>query len=322
MTAASSFEAPTSPGLPSGAPGDGIGTGGPAQTPPARVRRGEAARRLARRPTSVIAWTFLVLIILLSILAPLLAPDAPNAQDFNKTLLAPGAAGHLAGTDNLGRDQLSRLMYGGRPIIITAICSVILATTVGTLLGLLAGYRRGWVDTVIARGVDVLLSIPPILLAIMIVVALGSGVQNVILAIGISQIPVFTRLSRALTMREGDREYVLAVRAAGFTSPRIVFREILPNVLGPIIVQATSTIAVATGTTAALSYLGLGVQPPTADWGLMVKEAQEFLFEAPDLAIVPGTLITLFVLACNFVGDDLRDVLDPGNALGAKAARA
>ena len=278
-------------------------------------------RQLTRRPSSILAWGFLVFVVVVSAAAPVLAPTDPAAQDFAATLLPPGAPGHVAGTDNLGRDQLSRLLWGGRPIIVTAICSVVLSTVVGTLLGIWAGYRRGWLDVVVARGMDILLSFPLILLAIMIVAALGPGVQNVVLAIAISQLPVFARLARALALRESDREYVLAVRAAGFGSSRIVYREILPNLVGPVIVQATSTVAVATGLTAALSYLGLGVQPPTPDWGLMVKEAQEFLFDAPDLAIVPGVLITLFVLACNFVGDDLRDVLDPGNALTGKAAR-
>lgn len=290
-------------------------------SPASTVRAREGLRKLLRRPSSVVAWAFLLLVVLLSVAAPLLAPAVPTAQDFNTTLLAPGAPGHLAGTDNLGRDQLSRLLYGGRPILLTAVCSVVLSTVAGTLLGLWAGYRRGWLDAVVARTMDVLLSFPLILLAIMILAALGSGVQNVVLAIAISQLPVFARLARALTLREADREYVLAVRAAGFGPGRILFREILPNLIGPIIVQATSTVAVATGLTAALSYLGLGVQPPTPDWGLMVKEAQEFLFEAPDLAIVPGALITLFVLACNFAGDDLRDALDPGNPISGKAAR-
>lgn len=287
-----------------------------------RVRGGEALRLLLHRPSSVVSWSFLVLLVAVTVAAPLLAPADPVAQDFNATLLAPGAPGHLAGTDNLGRDQLSRLLYGGRPILLTAVASVVVSTVVGTLLGMWAGFRRGWLDVVVARSMDILLSFPLILLAIMIVAALGSGVQNVILAISISQLPVFARLARALTMREADREYVLAVRAAGFRPARILFREILPNLVGPVIVQATSTVAVATGLTAALSYLGLGVRPPTPDWGLMVKEAQEFLFDAPDLAVVPGALITLFVLACNFVGDDLRDVLDPGNSLTGKAARA
>jgi ABC-type dipeptide/oligopeptide/nickel transport system permease subunit len=289
--------------------------------PVTQVAGRSALRQLLRRPSSVIAWGFLLLVVVLSLAAPVLTPYEPTTQDFAATLLPPGAPGHLAGSDNLGRDQLTRLLYGGRPIMATAVCSVVVSTLVGTLLGMWAGFRRGWLDVVVARGMDVLLSFPLILLAIMIVAALGSGVQNVILAISISQLPVFARLARALTLRESQREYVLAVRAAGFGAPRILFREILPNLVGPVIVQATSTVAVATGLTAALSYLGLGVQPPSPDWGLMVKEAQEFLFDAPDLAIVPGALITLFVLACNFVGDDVRDVLDPGNALTGKAAR-
>ncbi len=312
---------PAHPVSPSGDPAaDEVGTGHPVLPPPARVRPGPL-RRALRRPATLVAWVVLALVVLVSLLAPLVAPFDPTLQDPTATLLTPGSPDHPLGTDNFGRDQFSRILYGGGPLIVTAIASVIIAALVGSLIGLVAGYRGGWVDTVAMRTMDVLLSFPLILLAIMVVAALGTGLINLIIAVAISQVPVFARLVRALTMRESGREYVLAARSGGFRPARILFGEIAPNLLGPLVVQATSTVAVATGYAAAMSYLGLGIQPPTADWGLMVKEGQQYLFQAPDLVIVPGLLITAFVTACNFAGDDLRDRLDPGGALTGKEAR-
>jgi ABC-type dipeptide/oligopeptide/nickel transport system permease subunit len=265
---------------------------------------------LLRRPVSVAAWGLVAAMLLMAILAPLVAPDDPT-QRTGEALLAPGSAGHLMGTDSFGRDQLSRLIWGARPLIATSLAAVIIALAVGFVIGLVAGFAGGWRDSVLMRAMDAVLSFPLILLAIMIVAALGPGATNLVIAIAVSQVPVFARLVRALTVREATKEYVLAGRAAGFSATRLAASEIAPNVVGPVIVQATSVIAVAAGYAAALSYLGLGIQPPSADWGYMVKEGQEFLFNAWDLAIVPGLLITAFVTACNFVGDDLRDLLDP-----------
>ena len=312
---------PTHPVDPTGDPAaDEVGTGHPVLPPPTGAKR-RGRRGGLRRPTTLLAWALLALVVLTAVLAPLVAPYDPAQQDPTVTLLTPGSPGHLLGTDNFGRDQFTRLLYGGGPLIITAISSVLLAALIGSLIGLVAGYRGGWVDTVAMRTMDVLLSFPLILLAIMVVAALGTGLINLIIAVAISQVPVFARLVRALTMRESGREYVLAARSGGFRPARILFGEIAPNLLGPLVVQATSTVAVATGYAAAMSYLGLGIQPPTADWGLMVKEGQQYLFQAPDLVIVPGLLITAFVTACNFAGDDLRDRLDPGGALTGKEAR-
>ena len=309
---------------PRGAPVRGDRPAGPdvdgdRPAPPAgRTRRVPA---VLRRPIALVAWTVLALVVVVSVLAPVLAPLDPGLQDPTATLLTPGSPGHLLGTDNFGRVQFSRVLHGGRPLLVTAVASVVLATAVGALIGLVSGYRGGWVDTVAMRLMDVLLSFPLILLAIMVVAALGTGLGNLVLAVAVSQVPVFARLVRALTLREAGREYVLAARAAGFRPARILFGEVAPNLLGPLVVQATSTVAVATGYAAAMSYLGLGIQPPTADWGLMAKEAQQYLFQAPDLVIVPGLLVTAFVTACNFAGDDLRDRLDPGGALTGKEAR-
>lgn len=278
----------------------------------------QATRRFGRgglllRPVSIAAWGLIAVFLLIALLAPLISLDDPTART-RETLLAPGSAGHLLGTDGFGRDQLSRLIWGARPLIATSLASVAIAVAIGFPIGIIAGYARGWVDALLMRTMDAVLSFPLILLAIMIVAALGPGAKNLVIAIAVSQVPVFARLVRALTVREATKEYVLAGRAGGFSVTRLVVHEIAPNVVGPVVVQATSVIAVAAGYAAALSYLGLGIQPPTADWGYMVKEGQEFLFSAWDLAIIPGLLITAFVTACNFAGDDLRDLLDPESA--------
>jgi peptide/nickel transport system permease protein len=271
----------------------------------ALFRRGGALRK----PVSIISWGFVALILLVAILAPLLAPADPNVQSRTDELLAIGTPGHLLGTDALGRDQLSRLIYGARPLVLVSLLSVVLAAAIGTLIGLIAGYFRGLTETVLMRLMDALLSFPLILLAIMIVSALGASAGNLILAIAIAQVPIFARIVTALTARESAREYILAARSAGFSTRRILGRELLPNVSGAIFVQGTSLVAVAGGYAGALSYLGLGIRPPTADWGYMVRENQEFLSIAPDLSILPGLLLTLFLTAVNFIGDDLDALL-------------
>lgn len=270
---------------------------------------------MLRRPVSMASWTFVALFVLIAVLAPVLAPYDPTARGTGATLLAPFSEGHLLGTDEFGRDQLSRLLWGARPLIVTSLAAVALATVLGFAIGIVSGYVGGFVDTLLMRAMDAVLSFPLILLAIMVVAALGPGLRNLVLAIGISQVPVFARLVRAMVAGETSKEYTLAARATGFGMPRILLSEIAPNVVGPLIVQATSVVAVAAGYAAALSYLGLGIQPPTADWGYMAREGQEFLFIAPDLSLIPGLLITAFVTAVNFVGDDLRDLLDPDRLL-------
>jgi peptide/nickel transport system permease protein len=274
-------------------------------------RRGGALRR----PVSIASWGIVSLFILMAIAAPLIAPYDPIARGVGQPLLLPFSEGHLLGTDSFGRDQFSRLVWGARPLITVSLSAVALAAVVGFAIGLVAGYVGGLVDIVLLRAMDALLSFPLILLAIMIVAGLGASLRNMILAIAIAQVPIFARLVRALTLRERSREYVLAARASGFSPGRIMAREVAPNVVGPVIVQAAILVAVAAGYAAALSYLGLGITPPTPDWGYMVKEGQEFLFDAPDLALVPGLLITAFATACSFIGDDLRDILDPDRTL-------
>jgi len=273
---------------------------------------GRAWRHLARRPGVALAWAIVGGTVLAAALAPWLAPYSPIDKASDQQLAPLLTPGHLLGTDQFGRDVLSRMLHGARPLITIALSAVAGALALGFAIGLPAGYFGRWVDLGLMRGVDLILSFPLILLAIVIVAALGPSLTNVIVAIVISQVPVFARLVRALAAGEAAKDYVLAARAAGFRPLRIMLVEIAPNVLGPVIVQTTSVIAVAALYSAALSYLGLGIQPPAPDWGYMVKEAQELMFLAPHLALIPGVAIAVFVTAWNFIGDDLRDVFGGG----------
>jgi peptide/nickel transport system permease protein len=201
-------------------------------------------------------------------------------------------------------------------VLVVSTASVVLATVIGTAIGLLAGFRGGMTNGLLMRSMDALLAFPLILLGIMIVAVLGSGQLNLVLAVTIALVPVVARLVQALALRERDLQYIDAARSVGFGSVRIMAREMLPNLIGPVVVQATSLFAVAAGFATALSYLGLGIVAPTADWGLMVREGQEFIGIGVDLALIPGLCITLLLVAVSFVGDFLRDVLDPDQRLG------
>jgi peptide/nickel transport system permease protein len=289
----------------------------PAVAVPASRRR---TRRRRGQPWALrLSVGFIALVVLLAILAPVLSTLSPT-QRSGEQLLAPGSAGHLLGTDALGRDQLTRLLYGARPLLLTSTMAVLAATVIGTALGMLAGYARGFVEGAILRLLDVLLSFPLFLFGIIVVAALGSGTVNLAAAVAIALLPVIARLAHGLTLREASREYVLAARSTGARPGRILLREILPNIAGPIVVQATSLFALAAGFATALSYLGLGVIPPTPDWGLMVRDGQDFISTAPDLAVIPGAAITLLLVAITLVGDGLRDRMDPGHRLRAITA--
>jgi peptide/nickel transport system permease protein len=258
----------------------------------------------------VLSGLFLLLIVLLSLAAPVLTPHDPVTIDIPQRLQPPSLA-HPFGTDEFGRDLLTRVLYGGRPVLLTATLSVLAAMAIGTAMGILAGYLGGIVDNVLMRLVDVMLSFPAVLLAILIVAALGTGIANAIIAISFSLIPTFGRVARALTMSLAVDQFVLAARATGARDSRVIARHILPNMLPPIIVQATAMLAIAIAFAAALSFLGLGVEPPTPDWGLMVSEGQRLIYDAFWVPFFPGLAITLTVLAINFLGDGLRDRLDP-----------
>jgi ABC-type dipeptide/oligopeptide/nickel transport system permease subunit len=274
--------------------------------------RGRWSRRaVLRRPLSWFAWVTLALYVLVLVIGPVVVAADPLAQNA-APLLSFGSPGHLLGTDDLGRDELARLLAGGRPLLIVSVASALGAGVIGTGLGMLAGYRGGAVGAAVMWTMDVLLAFPIVLVAILMVAVLGGGTGNAIVAIGLSQMPYFARLTRNLTVAERDRDYVRSARALGYPGVVIGAKEILPNLSGQLLVQATSTLAVTAGLSSALSYLGLGQDAATPDWGYMVKAGQEFIFSYPLLCLVPGLLITGFAVACNLVGDDLRDAMAGG----------
>ncbi|WP_432564233.1 ABC transporter permease [Kineococcus sp. SYSU DK003] len=284
--------------------------------PPAR-RTGPAARwrhrRLARSPLGLLAWGVLALFVLVLVAGPWVVPVDPLAQD-SEALLPWGSAGHLLGTDELGRDVLSRVLTGGRPLLVVSIGSAVAAAALGTVLGLLAGYCGGVVDSLVMRVVDVLLAFPLVLVAILMVAVLGGGTTNTLIAITVSQVPFCARLVRNLTLAQVNLDYVRSARALGTAGPVIAVREVLPNLVGPLLVNTTSSLAVTAGLSSALSYLGLGQDASSPDWGYMVRSGQELIFSNPSLALLPGLLITVFAVAANLAGDDLRDAVDTGGA--------
>jgi len=269
-------------------------------------------RRFRRHKLAVLGMSMLVVLSLAAIFAPLLVQHPPNAVDLSAYRMAP-SSDHWLGTDSAGRDVYSRLLYAGRVSLSVGIVAVGIYVAIGTVLGGLAGYFGGWVDGVIMRLADMVLSFPAIIVIITIVSIVGPSIFNVMMVIGLMGWPPIARLVRGefLTLRE--REFVLASVATGATSARIIFRHVFPNALTPVIVNATFGMASAILLEAGLSFLGLGVQPPTASWGNMLNAAQSItiLEQMPWLWIPPGLMIVLAVLSINFVGDGLRDALDP-----------
>lgn len=280
----------------------------------ARADRGywaEAWRRLRRHRLAMGGLVIIAGIILLAVFAPLVSPVDPLAIDYSHPAAPPGASGHLLGTDVVGRDILSRLIFGTRISLQVGIVAVGIAATIGTTVGLIAGYRGGLVDNVLMRAVDVFLAFPVIVLAIAIIAVLGPSLVNVIVALGLVAWTTYARVVRGavLVLREAD--FVQAARAMGTSDARIIVRHILPNTLAPVIVLATVGMAAAIIAEAALSFLGLGVQPPTPSWGTMLNEGRGFLRTAPHISTFPGLAIMVTVLGFNFLGDGLRDALDP-----------
>ncbi|MEM7735387.1 MAG: ABC transporter permease [Deinococcota bacterium] len=249
-------------------------------------------------------------IVICTLAAPLLTPYDPSEMVLVNRFQPPSLA-HPFGTDDFGRDVLSRVLYGGRTILLTGFSSVIISLTVGGSIGLVAAYWGSLTDDILMRVMDIVLSFPSVLLAILIVAALGPGLSNALIAITASMIPVFARLTRSIVVSLVQEEYVLAARALGAPTNRILAAHILPNMLPPMIVQASAMLAVAIGTSTALNFLGLGVEPPIPDWGLMVSDGQRLIFDAPHVPFFPGIVITITVLSVNFIGDGLRDHLDP-----------
>lgn len=250
--------------------------------------------------------------VLLSIFASILAPHDPTELFQGMLRITPFSnANFMLGTDDLGRDQLSRLIYGSQVSLRIGLSVVFISLLSGTFLGLMAGYFEGIVDSIISKFIELIMSLPSILLAIIVVAILGPGINNAIMAVSVVAIPSFTRIIRAKVLEEKSKEYVSAARSFGASHFRIIFREILPNCLGPLIVQASLGVSDGILNTAALGFLGLGATPPTPEWGAMLSDARHFIESSPHLVFAPGLCILLLVLGFNILGDGLRDFLDP-----------
>jgi ABC-type dipeptide/oligopeptide/nickel transport system permease subunit len=267
-------------------------------------------RRLLRHRLAAAGGVIVLGLILVAILAPVLAPHDPIAQNLRETY-RPSSGGHWLGTDEFGRDILSRVIYGARVSLLVGVVSVGIGLTVGTVAGLVAGYLGGRLDNAVMSVMDVLLAVPGVLLAIAIVAVLGPGIGNVMVAVGISSVPVFARLARGSVLVVRETEYVEAVHALGGSAGRVLFQHILPNIAAPLLVMASLHMASAILTAAGLSYLGLGAQPPMPEWGAMLSRGREYLRTAPHIATYPGLAIFISVMGFNFLGDGLRDALDP-----------
>jgi dipeptide transport system permease protein len=270
----------------------------------------------SRNKGAVIGLAFFLVILFVAVFAPFVAPHSPSGQNRELLLLPPvfqdgGMWGHILGTDAVGRDILSRLIYGARFSLFIGLVVVTLSVVSGVLIGLIAGYFRGKVDTFIMRIMDIILAFPSLLLALVLVAVLGPGLLNAMIAISLVNQPHFVRLTRAAVMTERTKDYVVGSQVAGAGTLRLMFLTILPNCLAPLIVQATLAFSAAILDAAALGFLGMGAQPPTPEWGTMLAEAREFIQRAWWVVTFPGLAILITVLAINLMGDGLRDALDP-----------
>jgi ABC-type dipeptide/oligopeptide/nickel transport system permease subunit len=277
---------------------------------PARRRPFGWLRAARRDPLTAFGGAFFALMIVAAAFAPLITPYDPTKISVMDRFQAPSIA-HPFGTDDFGRDVLARVLYGGRTIMITGFASVFGALIIGGGMGVIAGFAGGRVDTTLMRLTDIMLSFPAVLLAILIVASLGAGLVNTVIAIIFSLIPNFARLSRARVLQIMEEQYITASQSLGASGVHLIARHVVPNLVPQLIIQTTGMLAVAFSLSSALSFLGLGVDPSTPDWGLMVSEGQRLIFDAPHVGFFPGLAITLTILSVNFLGDGLRDRLDP-----------
>ena len=272
---------------------------------------------LKQDKTALSGFIIILGIVALAILAPIISPYGYSEQHILDSFQGPNAS-YLLGTDEFGRDLLTRIIWGTRPALMVGVLSVMVSIGIGVPIGVMAGYKMGWLDRVVSWWVDVALSFPSILLGLMIVILLGPGLVNVALAIGISHVSQYVRLARGPTMAIRNLDFVMASKALGATDLRIAFGHILPNIMGPIIIMGTLSIAGAIRMEASLSFLGFGVTPPTPSWGNLIREGVDNILQSPWLALFPGLVLTFSVLAFNMVGDSLRDMFDPRVMLGKK----
>ncbi len=288
-----------------------LGAVAPAPEPePERPAGNRALRKLRRSPAALFGGLLVTFFVVVAVLAPVLPIPGPAETDWGAVRKAPSMA-HWFGTDEIGRDVLSRMIWGAQASLLAGVVSVVIAVLLGVPLGVLAGYARGWTDAVISRFTEALLATPFLILAIALAAFLGPSLTNAMIAIGLSAMPIFIRLARAQTMSVLTEDYVESAHAVGVGHLALVWRYVLPNIFPPILVQATLTIATAIIAEASLSFLGLGQQPPAPSWGSMLNIAKNFLEQAPWMALWPGMAIFLVVLGFNLLGDGLRDALDP-----------
>jgi peptide/nickel transport system permease protein len=267
-------------------------------------------RRLKRNKLAVAGLIVLILLIVIAIAAPLLAPYSYSLQD-SKASYADASPEHLLGTDKLGRDLLSRLIIGARASLEMGAIAVAIAASIGITIGAVAGYFGGWTDNISMRVLDIYQSIPMLLLCITLAAILGPSLQNAIIALGVCSVPGYARLMRASVLTVRDKEFIESARAVNASNGRIILQHIVPNAMAPLIVEITMGIGALILAGSLLSFVGLGVQPPTPEWGTMIAEGRNVMREHPTLALYPGICVMLSVLACNLLGDGLRDALDP-----------
>jgi len=281
-----------------------------ADAPDLPKRRNRAWEKFRRNPSALVGGALVAFFVLVAALAPVLPVPGPAETDWAAVRQAPSAA-HPFGTDEIGRDVLSRMIWGAQASLLAGVVSVVIAVALGVPLGVIAGYRKGWADAVVSRFTEALLAAPFLILAIALAAFLGPSLRNAMIAIGLSAMPLFVRLARGQTLAVMTEDYVESARAVGVGHLALIRRYILPNIAPPILVQATLTIATAIIAEASLSFLGLGQQPPAPSWGSMLNVAKNFLEQAPWMALYPGAAIFLVVLGFNLLGDGLRDALDP-----------
>jgi ABC-type dipeptide/oligopeptide/nickel transport system permease subunit len=280
------------------------------EVPPRRIRWKRVLKQLAKSKLALPGAVIVALFVLMAVFAPLIAPFDPFKTDLMKVLEAPSAT-HLFGTDELGRDIFSRILYGARLSIFEGIFAVSLAMVVGVPIGMVAGYAGGWTDTIIMRLIDIMLAFPGVLLAVVIVSILGPSLVNAMIAVAVYTVPIFARLARASTLSAKEEPYIEACRAAGMGHFRTLLRHVFPNIASTLWVMAALRVALAILTAASLSFLGLGAQAPSPEWGAMLATGRNYMLIAPHLVIFPGLAIVLLVLGINLLQDGLRTALDP-----------
>jgi peptide/nickel transport system permease protein len=267
--------------------------------------------RLRRNPLAMIGLTISLALVLMAVFAPLLAPHDPIAQELSRRLLPPGTAGNWLGTDDFGRDILSRIIFGSRITLYIVLLVILTAPVVGLIIGTIAGYFGGWTDEILMRITDIFLAFPKLILALALVAVLGPGMENAVLAIALTSWPPYARVARAETLTVRNSDYIAAVKLQGAGAARVIWGHVMPMCLPSVIIRVTLDMAGVILTAAGLGFLGLGVQPPLPEWGLMISAGRKFLFEQWWVATMPGLAIFIVSLGFNLLGDGLRDVLDP-----------